>query len=489
MLFNSYLFIFLFLPTSVLLYYLINNTVGKPAAKTWLLLASLFFYGYWSPKYLLLLGTSILVNYSISLLLSTKNTSQRHKSRQALLILGLTINLGLLGYFKYADFFISTINNLSGSNYNLLHVVLPLGISFFTFQQISYLVDNYRNKIKPASLLDYSLFVSFFPQLIAGPIVHQSEMLPQFSMNKKDSIDPRNIYNGLFLFAIGLAKKGVIADSFALWANYGFSGPGATSFFDAWITSLSYTFQIYFDFSGYMDMALGIALLFNIKLPVNFNAPYQAISIQDFWHRWHITLSRFLGEYLYIPLGGNRKGLLRTCVNIMTVFLLGGLWHGAAWTFVIWGALHGAAMIVHRLWTRIGIKLPVLLSWLVTFAFINFTWVFFRADSLAKAINIAKAMFGFNGIVLHARLQPYFNFLTAYGFEFGFWKVGEYVGTAEFVILTAIFGFGVCLFMRPARLLAEETRPSYTKDAWLAVSFCAGILSLSRITEFIYFQF
>jgi len=332
----------------------------------------------------------VIFNYFIGRLLLNENLKI---CKKRVLIVGIVCNIAFLAYFKYSDFLIQNFNAISGSNINLLHISLPLALSFVTFQQIAYLVDSYHMNTKENSFLNYSLFITFFPQLIAGPIVHHKEMMPQFA-NKFNLIkNYKNIATGLFIFSIGLFKKVVIADTFSLWATDGFDIAKALNFFEAWATSLSYTFQLYFDFSGYCDMAIGLALMFNIKLPINFNSPYKALDIQDFWHRWHITLSRFLRDYIYIPLGGNREGRCRTYINLMIVFLIGGLWHGAAWTFVFWGFLHGAAIIIHRIWKTLNYKLNKILAWFITFNFINITWVFFRARSWDDAIKILKGMF------------------------------------------------------------------------------------------------
>lgn len=302
MLFNSYEFIFLFLPITFFIYFYLNHKRLSTIAKLFLVVASLFFYAYYNVIYLPILLCSIAFNYLISILF------EKTKFKKPLLIFGIVFNICLLGYFKYYDFFISNLNSAFGSNLTLLHLALPLALSFVTFQQIAYLVDSYKGYTKEKNFLNYALFISFFPQLIAGPIVHHKEMMPQFA-NKFNFIkDYKNIASGIFIFCIGLFKKVVIADSFAVWANNGFDVAQTLNFFEAWATSLSYTFQLYFDFSGYCDMAIGIALLFNIHLPINFNSPYKAINIQEFWHRWHMTLSRFLRDYIYIPLGGNRGG-------------------------------------------------------------------------------------------------------------------------------------------------------------------------------------
>jgi D-alanyl-lipoteichoic acid acyltransferase DltB (MBOAT superfamily) len=330
-------------------------------------------------------------NYAVG---KSLNEEKEHKrvSKKQLLTIGIVGDIGLLGYFKYSDFLIANFNLVSNSEIGLLHLALPLAISFFTFQQIAYLVDSYRGETKEYDFLNYGVFVTFFPQLIAGPIVHHKEMMPQFGVAKNKVINYNNIALGLFLFSLGLFKKVAIADTFAIWATYGFDQAEVLTFFEAWVTSLSYTFELYFDFSGYTDMALGVALLFNIRLPINFDSPYKASNIQDFWRRWHITLSRFLKEYVYVPLGGNRDGSFNTSRNLMTTFIIGGLWHGAGWTFIFWGFLHGAALVLHRIWSHFGIKMPLVVGWFLTFNFINISWVFFRAKSWDDAMRVLHAM-------------------------------------------------------------------------------------------------
>jgi alginate O-acetyltransferase complex protein AlgI len=396
LLFNSVIYIFLFLPFVFVVYFYLNKKHLTTAAKAFLVFASLFFYAWWNVVYLPIILVSLLFNYAVGRTLSENKKIKL--SKKTLLTLGITANLLLLGYFKYANFFISNLSTLLDTKLSLLHLTLPLAISFFTFQQIAYLVDSYRGETKEYDFLNYALFVTFFPQLIAGPIVHHSEMMPQFAKLKNSIFNYSNIALGLFIFTIGLFKKVVIADTFAQLATIGFDQMGSLNFYEAWATSLSYTFQLYFDFSGYTDMAIGSALLFNIKLPTNFLSPYKATSIQDFWRRWHITLSRFLKDYIYIPLGGNRKGELRTYTNLFTTFLLGGLWHGAGWTFIFWGALHGLALIIHRAWKKLNITMPTLLAWFITFNFINIGWVFFRANNFHDAIKVLKGMFDFSSL-------------------------------------------------------------------------------------------
>ena len=349
MLFNSYEFIFLFLPIVLLGFHLIGKQGHHRVAIAWLVGASLFFYGWWNPAYLLLMLFSVLFNYSVGVSLS--NTSGRKLLSKTILTIGVSVNLAILGYFKYANFFVDNLNALSGTNLILNEVILPLAISFFTFQQIAYLVDAYRGKTKEYNFLHYCLFVTFFPQLIAGPIVHHKEMLPQFAKDAVYKLRSKHLAIGITIFALGLFKKVVLADGVSVYATPVFNAAEAgvmLTFFEAWGGALAYTFQLYFDFSGYSDMAIGIARMFGIRLPLNFNSPYKATSIIDFWRRWHITLSRFLRDYLYIPLGGSRKGRVRRYINLMTTMILGGLWHGAGWTFLLWGALHGFYLMINH---------------------------------------------------------------------------------------------------------------------------------------------
>jgi len=393
MIFSSPTFILVFLPIAFFGYFYLNHIRLVLAGKAWLVAVSLFFYACWNIAFLPLLVGSILFNFAVGTGLAPSPAGSRlWFSRRVLLALGVFANLALLGYFKYADFLVDNINTAFDVGCISPQLLLPLGISFFTFTQIAYLVDSYRGEAKEYDFLNYALFVTFFPHLIAGPILHHREMMSQFQSRWTLVVRYRNIALGLFIFSIGLFKKAVIADTFAVWANAGFDDGTNLDFFSAWATSLSYTFQLYFDFSGYCDMAIGAALLFNIWLPINFNSPYQALDIQDFWRRWHMTLSRYLRDYLYIPLGGNRCSTPRVYLNLMATFILGGLWHGASWMFVMWGALHGAALVIHRAWSGSGLRMPKAMAWLLTFSFINGTWVFFRANTLDDALRVIQGM-------------------------------------------------------------------------------------------------
>ena len=348
MLFNSYTFIFAFLPITLLVFYRIGGRGHHRVAIGWLVATSLFFYGWWAPRYVWLIVTSVLVNYALGVVLATRAASQ-DGPRKRLLAVGVSANLGLLAYFKYANFFVDNVRHLFHIDVEIGQIVLPLAISFFTFQQIAYLVDAHRRLTREYNFLHYCLFVTFFPQLIAGPIVHHGEMLPQFGKETTYRLNRTNLEVGVTFFLMGLFKKVVIADGIARYGTPVFDAAQAgltIDFWQAWAGALAYTFQIYFDFSGYSDMAIGIARMFGIKLPLNFHSPYKATSVIEFWRRWHMTLSRFLRDYLYIPLGGNRKGPGRRHANLMVTMLLGGLWHGAGWTFMYWGGLHGLYLIV-----------------------------------------------------------------------------------------------------------------------------------------------
>ena len=373
-----------------------------------------------------------------------------------------------------------------GSDIGLLNLALPLAISFFTLQQIAFLVDTYEGLAKEKNFLDYTVFVTFFPQLIAGPIVHHKEMMPQFSSIKNKVINYKNITLGLLIFSIGLFKKVVIADTFAVWATNGFDVATTLNLLEAWVTSLAYTFQLYFDFSGYTDMAIGAALLFNIKLPQNFNSPYKATNIQDFWRGWHMTLSRFLRNYVYIPLGGNKKGEFRTYNNLMVTFVIGGLWHGAGWTFIFWGFLHGLALIVQRFWSKLGFKLWTWLAWLITFNFVNIAWVFFRAKEWDDAVKVLSGMIGLSGIKIHTILQSKLSFLEGYGVEFGIYDA---VKLPVLEILWFVFGFALVLLFKNSIQIISNFQLNYKTVSLSAITFVLGFLSLNKVSEFLYFNF
>lgn len=458
MLFNSYGFIFAFLPVVLIMYFLFLRLRYFFIAKLWLALSSLFFYGWWNVHYIPLILLSIAVNYVVGRRLVSSTTR-----RSVILFVGIAFNVLLLGYYKYADFFIVNWNGLTGAHVPVLHLLLPLGISFFTFTQIAYLVDAFRGRVQEYKLINYILFVTFFPHLIAGPILHHKDMMPQFERLRNKVWNWSNVMSGALLFCIGLTKKMLIADTLAGYANSGFTN--ATQFIDSWVACLSYTFQIYYDFSGYTDMAIGVALLFNIRLPQNFNSPYRATSIQDFWRRWHITLSHFLRDYIYIPLGGSRRGFWTAIRNVLITFLIGGIWHGASWMFILWGLLHGGGQAVQHIWKRWGRPLPLWLCWLLTFGFINVTWVFFRAHNLQQAGRLLRGMVGINGLGLST--------------------------LAESILVLPVLAVLLLVMLTSPNLTERlsKLRPNWRTSLLMALLFMISLLFFNRITEFLYFNF
>lgn len=472
MLFNSIEFLFIFLPITFFIYFGLNKLKLIKIATAWLVIASLAFYSYWKIDYLPLILISMLFNYSVG---STLTSEKKLKiNRKLVMILAIAVNIGLLCYYKYFNFIIENINTVFSTNFNFMNIMLPLAISFFTFQQIAYIVDSYEYKTKEYDFLTYSLFVTFFPQLIAGPIVHHKEMMPQFANLRNRFINHKNISIGLFLLAIGLFKKIIIADTFSSFVHGMFDEVNTLTFIEAWCASISYTMQLYFDFSGYCDMAMGIGYLFNIILPQNFNSPYKAESIQDFWRRWHMTLSRFLRDYIYIPLGGNRKGELKTYRNLFLTFLIGGIWHGANWTFIIWGIMHGLATCIHKFWKNFNIKMPHFIAVIITFLFINTTWVYFRAASITKANNIILSMLGFNGF------EPIIINKLRFSFENGSFKLS---------ILLLITSFILTFYMKNSIELSKKLKPNVLCLTVTLILLIVSILSINKVSEFLYFQF
>ena len=482
MLFNSYEFIFLFLPITLIVYFWLNRYNKNKLAKAGLVIASLYFYSYFHKSYLILITISILVNYFIGQKLSSNkyNVIQR----KILLTIGVVFNLGGLGYFKYYDFFIGNINSLLGTNFTLLHILLPLGISFFTFQQLSFIVDSYKRYDLTYDFLDYCLFVTFFPQLIAGPIVLPTEMLPQFEAEENKKINWENMNKGLYIFSIGLAKKVIIADTIANFANAGFDMMDKLNFIEAWLTSISYTLQLYFDFSGYCDMAIGIGLMFNIILPANFNSPYKSTNIQEFWKRWHMTLGRFMTNYLYIPLGGNRKGEIKTLRNLFIVFLASGIWHGAGWNFIIWGMLHGICIVIHRIWKNSGRKLNKLIGWFITINLVNIFWVFFRAQTVAGAMKVIEGMFDVNNLYYILTHLKIIGDITRNYRELVNNNLGNKINIL--ILIVALF---ITLFIKNSNEKIKIFKETKLISLNIIIYFIISIFLLNNISDFLYFNF
>jgi len=481
MLFNTYTFLLLFLPATVFAFHVLTRRGLYRGAFAALMAASLFFYGWWSLRGLALLLVLIVANYQFTrLLIAWRNASP--VGAKYLLIAGLAFNLSVLGYFKYFNFFLRQIDQLLGTHLPVVSVVLPLGISFFTFQKIALLVDAYKGKVDRIDWLEYSLFVSFFPQLIAGPIVHHSEVMPQFRSRRP--VDAACIATGLGIFSIGLAKKVLLADTLSVYVGPVFQAANfaPVSFADGWIAALAYTLQLYFDFSGYSDMAIGAALLFGIRLPLNFSSPYKSASIIEFWRRWHMTLSRFLRDYLYVPLGGNRHGETRRYFNLLLTMLLGGLWHGAGRTFILWGMLHGAYLIANHLWRAATggreIRAMRLLGRVLTFVAVVIGWVIFRAPNLSTAATMLASMAGLGAsaappLVNISRAAELIAVLLA--------LVWFAPNTQE---LTAYVPAGA-----PLRVFEPARHWPGLRAAAAGLLIGLSLLSLSKVTEFLYFQF
>lgn len=535
MLFNSYIFIFCFLPISILVFYLIGSLRRPMITAGWLVAASLFFYGWWKPIYLILIIGSVGMNYALGSLLVSRHLATQSVLRRGLLILGVVGNLAAIGYFKYANFFLENVSEIYDTGLHLEELALPLGISFFTFQQIAFLLDSYRGQARASGLVNYALFVTFFPQLIAGPIVYHKEMAPQFVSRWFAVFSARNLAIGLAIFTIGLAKKVAIADRVAAYATPVFdaaAGGAAPGLLECWIAALAYTFQLYFDFSGYSDMAIGLARMFGIRLPINFDSPFKAPGIIEFWKRWHMTLTRFINAYVFIPVATplTRRTLaskhpewlsmtLRVHVPLLATFFLVGLWHGAGWTFVVFGLLHGFFLIINHTWrawrrgaarhcARPG-RLARLSSTSLTFAAVVIAFVPFRATNLEAAAAILKGMFGMNGVTLP---EPYIGILNRFGsigdrlvelgIEFAHLPIPLRPAVVDLVLLLLV----VWLFPNTQQIMARY-RPALNvplqDHGWrwwqwrlgpryALVTAALGVISLLHLTsvsEFLYFQF
>jgi alginate O-acetyltransferase complex protein AlgI len=497
MLFSSYVFILLFLPITLIGYRLCQSA-GQRISLLWLVAASIFFYGFWNPVHIPLFGVSVAFNYLLGQYL---RTSAEQWKRNSVLAFGVVANLSVIGYFKYAGFFADAASALTGRDFSIAKIVLPLGISFFTFQQIGYLVDTWEQKVRPYTPLEYTFFVWFFPHLIAGPVVQHNDLLDQVEGKKTLGLSSRDIAVGLVLFVMGLLKKVVVADSIQPLAAtvFGAAGSGQElAPISAWIGVLAYTLQLYFDFSGYSDMAIGLARMFSFQLPLNFNSPYKATSIIDFWRRWHMTLSVFLRDYLYIPLGGSRCSPVRRYFNLFLTMTLGGLWHGAGWAFVLWGALHGALLCVNHGWNavkgRIRWSLPAPLSrslaWSVTMICVMVGWVLFRAENMTTAGIMFRSMLGIAGApieIVSKAPATLLGLLTVLAGAVILPNTQQLLAAYEPALdwkrhsekLPAV----------PAWLQWYSWKPTPLRGAMLAFAFVAVLTMLTRVQEFLYFQF
>ncbi|MBP3604436.1 MAG: MBOAT family protein [Lachnospiraceae bacterium] len=481
MLFNSYIFLFLFLPLCLFGYFFCNKRGWNKSALLILIGMSLWFYSYNHLQYLLLFVFSILCNWLIVQIMNKKPI----KYPQLVLGIGIGINILIIFYYKYLYFVVFNMNRFLNTSFTVEAILLPLGISFYTFQQISFLVDTIRGETKEYTFLEYVAFISFFPQLVAGPICLHSEIIPQFRKNEKRCFNYDNFAAGIYIFATGLFKKVILADTFGEAVSWGFSNTDILSSLEIAIVMLSYTFQIYFDFSGYSDMAIGIARMFNIDIPHNFNSPYKANSIIEFWDKWHMTLTRFLRKYVYFPMGGSKKGKIRTYVNILTVFLISGIWHGANWTFILWGCIHGIANILNRIFKKEWDKLHTAFQWICTFSFINVTWLLFRADSVSQAIELLKRLIRAESFEIHSTLNWCF-YLNE--FDICQWVVPFVYDIRGFWIwISVAMGLFVCLNMTD--VADKEFKPTWIKMLGTAGMLIWSVVSFGGITTFLYFNF
>lgn len=487
MLFNSYIFIFLFFPLTLIGYYGFNRAGMYKSALAFLTAMSMWFYGYNSIHYLVILVISILANYFLSSCMV--HASKRH-FKQVFLGISLFVNIGILFYFKYFDFFIENLNSVLSLNLPLLRLILPLGISFFTFQQLSYAIDSYKGECESYSFLEYAAYISFFPQLIAGPIVYHSELIPQFRDPDRRKLHFENLSRGIYAFSLGLAKKVLIADTFSKVVTIGYGAIPELNTPSAILVMVCYSLQIYFDFSGYCDMAYGMSYMLGIELPFNFNSPYKAQSISDFWDRWHMTLTRFFTRYVYIPLGGNRCSKARNCLNVLIVFLVSGLWHGANWTFILWGALHGVLSVAERLLPIPSQKAPRFLKTGITFLLVTFAWSLFRANSLTDAGLLW-------GQLLHGSLGPIYqpvtdkfmdlvemSFLYRAGLG-GIMTRYPWMPVTAFTLIT----LSCCFTLKNTQEKAAQMKFTNRRLLTVVILLLWSIVSLSEISEFLYFNF
>lgn len=498
MLFNSFLFLFIFLPLVLAGWYGLNHYKHYELAKVFLAGMSLWFYGYFNFYYLAIIIVSITVNYALSYLLTFAGSKT---VKRLFLSAGLLFNLGLLFYFKYYDFFIENLNLAFHTDFTLKHILLPLGISFFTFQQLSFIIDRCVGRAEHYSFINYVTFVTFFPQLVAGPIVLYKEMIPQFEDTSNRKLNPANFSQGIILFVLGLGKKVLLADVLALAVNYGFAQTFSLDTLSTVFVILAYTFEIYFDFSGYSDMAMGLGRMFNIILPVNFDSPYRSCSVKELWQRWHMTLSRFFVTYVYIPLGGSRKGKLRTVLNTIIIFFLSGLWHGAAWTFIAWGTMQGILVV----WDNLGIigirgrqekvpakfHIPAWLGWFFTFSFFNFSLFFFRSESMTGAIQMFRNLFSFSNTGKIFEVAKTLDIPEFYMIRQAVDLIApDMVGYAYLLLFVFLIVLSfVLIFRKNALEIAQNGKMTSGKCWAVSVIFVWCVISLSQVSTFLYFNF
>ena len=487
MFFNSYIFILLFFPLVLIGYFGLNKYGKEKAARGYLIMMSLWFAGFHSIGSVGVLLGSILGNYGIR---TVMYRTEDKKKKKVFLTLGITANIVVLFCFKYFNFFVENVNKITGAQLSYWELALPLGISFYTFGQVAYLVDSYRGECPEASFAEYMAYVSFFPKLIQGPIVRPGEIFSQFQNKEAKRPDYGNLCKGLYAFALGLAKKVLLADSLAKIVNVGYNSIESLNLVDAMLVMVCYSLQIYFDFSGYCDMAYGIGYALNIKLPINFQSPYKATSVSDFWDRWHMTLTGFFTRYVYIPLGGSRKGKARTLLNIMIVFLISGLWHGANWTFVLWGALHGFLKVFERVTNAENWKLPKPVKQIATFGVTTLAWSIFRAASLTEVISLWKRIFVGGIGRISAPICECFNELLEMKILYRLGLGGIIENSPGLILCIFVIALVIaCLVMKNTKEKVESFSFTNRKMLVVTVLMLWSILSLSEISEFLYVNF
>lgn len=480
--FNSYIFILLFLPITAILYFL-SNKIQNSIGKIVIIAASIIFYAYSDSKTVIILGISIIINY-----LFAKQLERRIVWRKIYLFLPIAVNVVLLLYFKYLNFAISNINLLFNFEIETKDILLPIGISFFTFQQIAYIVAIFRKEIKKADLLDYLTYILYFPKLLMGPLTDPVDFIKQINNNSLKKVNWDNISYGLKIFCFGLFKKVLIADTFATAVSWGYSNIEIATSIDWILVMLFYTFEIYFDFSGYSDMAVGASYMLNITLPINFDSPYKAVSIRDFWKRWHISLTKFLTKYIYIPLGGSKKGTALTYLNIMLVFLISGIWHGANWTFILWGLLNGLFSILERIFDKIQNKIFEPAKWILTFGIINILWLLFRSDSIAQWIRILKTIICFGNTTVTEGLINSFV-IPETSFIQNILHLGKFTSNIRgfWMLIFILCSFTICLI--PENNYQRLRKNSLAAMVLAALAFIWSFLCLSGDSTFVYFNF
>lgn len=480
--FNSYVFILLFLPITLLLYFL-TNKIHSQIGKLVLVIASIYFYAYLDWSTLIVFGISLAINYVFSRIV--KKTG---RGKKFFLAVPIVVNVGLLLYFKYINFAITNINQLFGADWSLKELVLPLGISFFTFQQIAYVVAIYKNEIEHDSLLDYLAFILYFPKILMGPLMDPVDFITQLNDKSRKKINWDNLAQGVKIFCFGLFKKVMLADVFAGAVSWGFSNMEIATAADWILVMLFYTFEIYFDFSGYSDMAVGASLMLNIQLPINFDSPYKALSIRDFWKRWHISLTRFFTKYIYIPLGGSRKGKLLTYVNTIIVFLISGLWHGANWTYILWGAVFGVLMVADRICEKVIAKVIAPVRWVATFGIINVLWLLFRSETIEQWKQILGTVVKFQNTTISEGLLEKFV-LTESSFLNDVLHLNWFTGNIRgfWMLVYLLVGFIICLI--PENNYKNIKKLTVVSMILAFVAFIWGVICLSGESVFVYFNF